>query len=192
MAQNNSPDSGLEPIHAPLLFVQTIFKGSFTKNTLKIKDFMPHLYFMIGLPYQLVGHITTSSFIKLWEDGLDLFETYPPLGIFTCYKQGQMHQATFELSQPTEVPGGLIFKTKTITGDCMKQFKCASLFIDILHHYQKVQGNDALSQAAHNATIAQQQANLIAQAATSQGVDLLYSLDTAQTGQDMKPIFGDG
>jgi len=41
----------------------------------------------------------------------------------------------------------------------------------------------ALSNAAHNATTAQQQANVAAQAATTMGVALLYSLDTASTGK---------
>lgn len=41
----------------------------------------------------------------------------------------------------------------------------------------------ALSNAAHNATSAQQQANVAAQAATTMGVALLYSLDTASTGK---------
>ena len=46
----------------------------------------------------------------------------------------------------------------------------------------------ALSNAAHNATTAQQQANVMAQAATTQGVALLYSLDTAATGVATKKI----
>ncbi|MGD9159776.1 MAG: RebB family R body protein [Desulfobacteraceae bacterium] len=46
----------------------------------------------------------------------------------------------------------------------------------------------ALSNAAHNATTAQQQTNVMAQAATTQGVALLYSLDTASTGMATKKI----
>ncbi|MGH1543126.1 MAG: RebB family R body protein [Arenicella sp.] len=41
----------------------------------------------------------------------------------------------------------------------------------------------ALSNAAHNATTAQQQTNVAAQAATTMGVTLLYSLDTASTAK---------
>ena len=39
----------------------------------------------------------------------------------------------------------------------------------------------ALSNAAHNATSAQQQAGIIAQAALTQGISTLYSIDTAST-----------
>ncbi len=39
----------------------------------------------------------------------------------------------------------------------------------------------ALANAAHNATIAQQQNNITAQAATVMGVATLYSIDTATT-----------
>lgn len=39
----------------------------------------------------------------------------------------------------------------------------------------------ALANAAHNATTAQQNANTILQAATTQGVALLYGVDTSST-----------
>jgi hypothetical protein len=46
----------------------------------------------------------------------------------------------------------------------------------------------ALANAAHNATTAQQQTIIVAQAATTQGVSLLYSIDTATTGIATKDI----
>ena len=48
----------------------------------------------------------------------------------------------------------------------------------------------ALANAAHNATMAQQQSNILAQAATNAGVALLYSLDTASTGKATMKILG--
>lgn len=46
----------------------------------------------------------------------------------------------------------------------------------------------ALSNAAHNSTTAQQQTSVTAQAATTMGVATLYSLDTASTGMATKAI----
>ncbi len=46
----------------------------------------------------------------------------------------------------------------------------------------------ALANAAHNATNAQQQSYVTAQAATVQGVATLYSIDTASTGIATKDI----
>jgi len=46
----------------------------------------------------------------------------------------------------------------------------------------------ALANAAHNATLAQQQMYVTAQAATTMGVSLLYSLDTATTGVATKKL----
>lgn len=43
--------------------------------------------------------------------------------------------------------------------------------------------SQALSNAAHNATTAQQQTAVTAQAATTMGVTTLYSIDTASTGK---------
>lgn len=48
----------------------------------------------------------------------------------------------------------------------------------------------ALANAAHNATVAQQQLFVAAQAATTMGVALLYSLDTASTGVATKTVLG--
>jgi len=46
----------------------------------------------------------------------------------------------------------------------------------------------ALANASHNATTAQQQNNITAQAATVMGVTTLYSIDTASTGEATKAI----
>jgi len=46
----------------------------------------------------------------------------------------------------------------------------------------------ALANAAHNATTAQQQNNITAQAATVMGVATLYSIDTASTGKATESI----
>lgn len=50
----------------------------------------------------------------------------------------------------------------------------------------------ALANAGHNATTAQQQATIVAQAATTMGIATLYSLDIASTGQATKAILGAG
>ncbi|MCF6459120.1 RebB family R body protein [Pseudoalteromonas sp. MMG024] len=50
--------------------------------------------------------------------------------------------------------------------------------------------SQALANAAHNATTAQQQAAITAQAATTMGVTTLYSIDTASTGIATKKILG--
>ncbi|HEX4302339.1 MAG TPA: RebB family R body protein [Rhizomicrobium sp.] len=49
--------------------------------------------------------------------------------------------------------------------------------------------SQALANAAHNATNAQQQSNITAQAATTQGVATLLSIDTASTGMGTNQIF---
>lgn len=48
----------------------------------------------------------------------------------------------------------------------------------------------ALANAAHNATQAQQQMYVTAQAATTMGVSLLYSLDTGATAAATKGVLG--
>lgn len=48
----------------------------------------------------------------------------------------------------------------------------------------------ALGNSAHNATSAQQQTAVAAQAATTMGVATLYALDTAATGKATSAILG--
>lgn len=48
----------------------------------------------------------------------------------------------------------------------------------------------AVANAAHNASTSAQQTNVTAQAATTMGVAMLYSLDTASTGLATKKILG--
>ncbi len=43
--------------------------------------------------------------------------------------------------------------------------------------------SQALANAAHNAAMAQQQNNILAQAVTTMGVSMLYSIDTASLGK---------
>ena len=47
----------------------------------------------------------------------------------------------------------------------------------------------ALANAAHNATMAQQQMYVTSQAATTMGVAMLYSIDTASTGVATSALF---
>ncbi len=53
--------------------------------------------------------------------------------------------------------------------------------------YQTI--SQSLSLSAQNAVTAQQQSNIVHQAATTQGVSLLYSVDTAATGEATGEIF---
>ena len=50
--------------------------------------------------------------------------------------------------------------------------------------------SQALSNAAHNATNNQQQSYVVMQAATTQGLSTLYSVDTASTGVVTTQILG--
>ena len=50
--------------------------------------------------------------------------------------------------------------------------------------------SQALSNAAHNATNNQQQSDVVMQAATTQGLSTLYSVDTASTGVVTTQILG--
>lgn len=49
--------------------------------------------------------------------------------------------------------------------------------------------SQALSNAAHNATASQLNSNITGQAATTQGISTLYSIDTSSTGKATQAIF---
>lgn len=52
--------------------------------------------------------------------------------------------------------------------------------------------SQVLSNAAHNATSTQQQTDVTAQAATTEGVATLYSLDTASTAAAIQEVLSTG
>lgn len=49
--------------------------------------------------------------------------------------------------------------------------------------------SQALSNSAHNATLGQDQTDLVSRTAMTQGVSTLYSIDTASTGKATAAIF---
>lgn len=75
--------------------------------------------------------------------------------------------------------------TDTVT-QSNTQALCSSPAIAMGNLYQATA--QALANAAHNATMAQQQMYVTAQAATTAGVALLYALDTAAAGKATSAI----
>ncbi len=212
----NIPDAQ-QQLQPPLLFIQNIFKGSYFSDVLKFEMASPQIIFISTQPYIITGLISTEHFLEMWETEKATFKDHPPQGVLSCFIDGNVQKSTFDIFSIAHNNYKLSYKIKPISGMPLKEFGHASLFIDPFYPQKNEQladpvtqtnvkvlgdapdvamGNlyqvvgQALANAAHNATQAQQQTNIIAQAAAQQGIDLLYSLDTASTGIATKKILG--
>ena len=182
---------------ADLLFVQSAAAGTFANGTLTLTTASPVLFFM-ERPGRVTGTLTLAKFLSLWSEGEDSFKKDPPNAVISIVSGQALNNAVIVLERPNATATGVRYAARVLSGTIPPSFSGASLFIDAFPSsatrsaptapvasmgtlYQATA--QALSNAAHNATTGQQQTSVTAQAATTEGVATLYSLDTASTGK---------
>lgn len=179
-----------------LLFAQTAMGGRFDGKTLKLKNLSRTTLYFADRPSRVAGHVVTSDFFKLWKQGDDSFEKVPPNAVVSVIEGGKATDAVVELSSPSFSGDGAVYGIKVLSGGLPETFGAASVFID--GSSSAAMGNlyqataQALANAAHNATTAQQNANTILQATTTRGVSLLYGVDTSATAVGIAKILAAG
>lgn len=198
-----------------ILFVQNIIQGEFSDDVLSIET-APQVLFFSDRPNRMAGHVSTDFLLDLWNKGEDSFKQNPPNAALSITHKEEIRNVVVELLPPSINKGRLNYPVKLISGELPSSFENASLFIDAFPTAVNSQVTDAvtqtnvrvlgdapavamgnlfiatsqaLSNAAHNATTSQQQTNITAQAATTQGVATLYSVDTASTGVASSKIY---
>jgi hypothetical protein len=124
-------------------------------------------------PAAIVANVVIPTFLR-WED---FGETFAP---------GAQHPRGDRMAFPTSVNDQI---TDSVTQANTKVLGDAPA-VALGNLYQATA--QALANAAHNATNAQQQSYVTAQSATTMGVATLYSLDTATTGVATKEILSTG
>lgn len=198
-----------------LLFVQNIKNGVLKEELLSIQLSSPTLFFS-DRPYRLTGHVTNTFLLDLWHKGQDDFQVNPPNAVLSVIKDDKISNTVLELRSSKMEQGKIEYAVNVISGEPLSGFDAATLFIDafptsvnnqitdaVTQTNVKILGDapatsmgnlfiatsQALSNAAHNATTAQQQTDISAQAATAMGVATLYSIDTASTGKATSSTF---
>jgi len=124
--QDTSQHAGVE-----LMFVQNSKSVTFDKNTMTLKDVSPSTTFFSDRPERIAGHIPTTHFLKIWEEGQDSFKEDPPNANLSIL--GEKEGATnvvVELSNPRIKGNDLIYDVRILEGNPPKVGGISSLFID--------------------------------------------------------------
>ena len=120
-----------DPGGVELMFVQNSKSVSFDKNTMTLKDVSPSTTFFSDRPERVAGHLPTTHFLKVWEEGADSFKNDPPNANLSILgeKEG-VTNIVVEISNPRLKGNDLTYDIKVLDGEVPKAGGISSLFID--------------------------------------------------------------
>ncbi|MEM7008266.1 MAG: hypothetical protein AAF462_03950 [Thermodesulfobacteriota bacterium] len=115
------------------MFVQSAQGVSFDKEngTMTMKGVAPSMTFFADRPQRAAGHVPTSHFLKIWDEGKDSFAADPPNANLSILgdKEGATN-IVVELMDPEFADGNITYKVKVLDGDPPAEGGLAALFID--------------------------------------------------------------
>jgi hypothetical protein len=114
-----------------ILFVQTSKGVAFDKGTMTLKGVSPSTVFFSDRPNRIAGHLPTSHFLKVWDEGKDNFKNDPPNANVTIL--GKTEGATnvvLELSNPRLKGEDLIYDVQVLDGTPPATGDATAVFID--------------------------------------------------------------
>lgn len=197
------------------LYIETAERASFANGELVLENVGYDVLAFSERPHRITREIDVFSFVSLWQIGKDSFGADAPNAGITFSTDEGIRTAVVELLAPDFEDGTLKFSTRLLSGYIPENIEHVSLLVDsmpgvvndqitdsITQTNVKVLGDapamamgnlfqatgQALSNAAHNATSSQQQTNVTARAATTQGVAQLYGIDTPDDAKAVSKI----
>lgn len=198
------------------LYIETAERASFSNGELVLENVGYEVLAFSDRPHRIAREIDVFSFVSLWRIGKDSFGADAPNAGITFSSSEGIRTAVVELSAPIFDDGVLKFSTRLLSGHIPENIENVSLLVDSISRIVNAQVTDsvtqanvkilgdapaaatgnlyqatseALSNAAHNATTRQQNVDVAAQAATTQGVAQLYSIDTESEAKTVSDIF---
>jgi hypothetical protein len=168
-------------------------------------------------PHRLAAALPVDGFIALWSPVPGGFGDVPPNAGLTWVDETGMHVTEVELLDLRRDGERLVYRFRPLRTP-PRDGAQVSVFIDAFPTAVNAQITDSVTQAnvkvlgdapavamgnlyqataqslgnaAHNATSAEQNSNTVLQATTTQGVALLYNVDTAATGVARASVFNE-
>jgi Killing trait len=217
MVGENKVDNNKHPV---LLFIHALSKATLVGDKLVIDRVAPQLVFSLDNSERITGLVTLDYYLELWKNGKEGFKSLPPQAVLSFVDHDVLTNIEMELYSPEIKGDQLSYQFKQRSDECPDVVEQASLCIDafparisgseqitdsITQINVKVIGespavamgnlfiatSQALGNAARNAIQNQQETGKKAQAATEQGIAVLYAIDTAATGKATEEILGD-
>ena len=115
------------------LFVQNAQGVSFDKKkgTMTLKGVAPSMIFFADRPERAAGHVPTSHFINMWNEGQDSFKADPPNANLSILgdKEGATN-IVVEIMNPRFKDGNITYDVQVLDGTPPKEGGLSALFID--------------------------------------------------------------
>jgi hypothetical protein len=134
MPDNESKEAIEEELEAiEAMFVQTAVEASAEGNTLTLHDVSASTLYFSDRPKRVVGHVTSSMFVDMWDEGGNSFEEDPPNAVLAFLEPGDdvPEDVVVVLRNPSMEGSALSYTFETLEGQMPAHAKGGvTLFID--------------------------------------------------------------
>ena len=113
------------------LFVQSATRCTSAAGTVTLHGLAESTVYFAERPRREVGHLRSSSFIELWDVGVDSFAVDPPNAVLSFLDDGGAHEdVVVVLHDPRLAAGELTYRVDVLEGTLPGQTGPCAVFID--------------------------------------------------------------
>ena len=114
------------------MFVQTAQSITSDGATLTLTGVTPSTLYFSDRPQRVVGHMATSDFVDLWDEGANSFKDDPPNAVLAFLQPGDdvPEDAVVVIREPRLEDGRLSYSIEALEGAVPAQAGPVTLFID--------------------------------------------------------------
>ena len=114
------------------MFVQTAQGMASDGRTLTLTGITPSTLYFSDRPQRIVGHMSTSDFVELWDQGENSFADDPPNAVLAFLQPGDdvPEDAVVVIREPRLQDGQLSYAIESLDGSVPTQAGPITLFID--------------------------------------------------------------
>jgi hypothetical protein len=114
------------------MFVQTAEGIVSEGGTLTLRGITPSTLFFSDRPQRVVGHMSTTDFVDLWDEGENSFKADPPNAVLSFLEPGGdvPEDAVVVIQEPVLGNGDLSYSIDVLEGTVPTQTGPVTLFID--------------------------------------------------------------
>ena len=126
-------DKTIEELEAEeSMFVQTAQGITIDGDTLTLQGITPSTLYFSDRPQRVVGHMTTTDFVDLWDEGENSFEIDPPNAVLAFLEPGEdaPDDAVVVIRHPRLSDGQLSYSIEVLEGVLPDRSGPVTLFID--------------------------------------------------------------
>ena len=126
-------DKRIEELEAEeSMFVQTAQGITIDGDTLTLQGITPSTLYFSDRPQRVVGHMTTTDFVDLWDEGENSFEIDPPNAVLAFLEPGEdaPDDAVVVIRHPRLSDGQLSYSIEVLEGVLPDRSGPVTLFID--------------------------------------------------------------